>query len=928
MEDLSTISQPMISETDFWNYKLTSEYENLVKQSRRQADPDIVPTELQAIQTLLTELKESRIRIAVFSHNAVGKSFFLNLLLLLTAESEEECENNHREKMIKLPKEIEGDPTVKMVKDEYFEELPEVIKDFISDIEDEELEFKAFVEPLCQELHFANEEEPRRNTDLFNTLSGYFADGEQISIEPYLLPQKSIDGAFFSTTNCVLHLRYGTTFQMKVEYFDEAQLQNQLFELVLLYKESDDIESQSIYKNMKSNALESLESRLEVLTDYSQQKFRSDLELFTFPDDIKLCEEVKTFAGKTQLYIGSGIHAAEDRFALQELLNELTNEDSTKKRAAIKSIVIYLPSKLLYGGKEILELPGTDQSDPLSMSFIQDALDTVDAVVLLLESSFKNAGREVKNTLKNSGFMKNWINNPEKYKLMFLSYPEKENWCHIRKDNLEKLRRLIDKETVKRKKEMEEFGKLIHPNSLSHTMESNIFTSYALPVLYTSIHAQKGIPHQIIEENYEFLKQTGINQLISQLDKCIFQRQTIQIKEIENKMQDFQNDIYDVNSRRPSNIETASQSISFDELNFIKKNEDLFNNLKNKHKEIITVTVNGPMKHEIQSYTPIAVSKWAEMESTVTKTRIFNPQYKGKHPEFKVKMINVLFGKLIQDINPIFEELFSKLQNALTDYKTKATTMFTEELKDQGKANVLIVTGRSLEFALTWYFGRRRSGLNEDTFRKIFENHLQDSLNKHILEPVFRSGIKTTTENVNSNIENVLLELQNSFLMNVISLYDERWPDNLAKFMLRALSPVSQPGCTFCGEIKCSVCQYIHSATTFRSSSTKKTYNINHVVTCTTKSVIYLVTCKKCEVQYVGQTSNCIRRRFVDHMSTIKCKKPLSLPMHFNKADHSEQDISLLVIQKVENKERLREKEQYWIKELDTMEPKGLNRIG
>jgi hypothetical protein len=43
----------------------------------------------------------------------------------------------------------------------------------------------------------------------------------------------------------------------------------------------------------------------------------------------------------------------------------------------------------------------------------------------------------------------------------------------------------------------------------------------------------------------------------------------------------------------------------------------------------------------------------------------------------------------------------------------------------------------------------------------------------------------------------------------------------------------------------------------------------NTKMNCITKNVIYVVTCKKCELQYVGQTSRRLKDRALEHRLSI-----------------------------------------------------------
>ena len=57
---------------------------------------------------------------------------------------------------------------------------------------------------------------------------------------------------------------------------------------------------------------------------------------------------------------------------------------------------------------------------------------------------------------------------------------------------------------------------------------------------------------------------------------------------------------------------------------------------------------------------------------------------------------------------------------------------------------------------------------------------------------------------------------------------------------------------------RCKTCDHIFVGSTFSSNVTGKSYNVRFTgknVNCGTKNVIYLISCRKCVVQYVGETS-------------------------------------------------------------------------
>ena len=91
-----------------------------------------------------------------------------------------------------------------------------------------------------------------------------------------------------------------------------------------------------------------------------------------------------------------------------------------------------------------------------------------------------------------------------------------------------------------------------------------------------------------------------------------------------------------------------------------------------------------------------------------------------------------------------------------------------------------------------------------------------------------------------------------------------------------------------------------------------------------------MISCSKCEVQYVGLTSQKIRDRIGQHIRHIK-KNDLStfLVRHFNNTDHDINDVRVSIIDYItddmEDTNELLMLENYWIRTLNTMYPFGLN---
>ena len=81
-----------------------------------------------------------------------------------------------------------------------------------------------------------------------------------------------------------------------------------------------------------------------------------------------------------------------------------------------------------------------------------------------------------------------------------------------------------------------------------------------------------------------------------------------------------------------------------------------------------------------------------------------------------------------------------------------------------------------------------------------------------------------------------------------------------------------------CGSRKCMTCSHLVQGNTFTSNVTNKTYGVicpGTSLGCSTRSVVYLISCRKCGVQYVGETSQTLRSRFNNHRNHKGTLAPL-----------------------------------------------------
>ena len=122
--------------------------------------------------------------------------------------------------------------------------------------------------------------------------------------------------------------------------------------------------------------------------------------------------------------------------------------------------------------------------------------------------------------------------------------------------------------------------------------------------------------------------------------------------------------------------------------------------------------------------------------------------------------------------------------------------------------------------------------------------------------------------------------------------------------------------------------KYILESDSFKSHTTGAHHKIQGHITCTTSNIIYLISCRICGIQYIGETKNSLKKRFYGHRSTVKTQK-LDTPVgqHFNVPNHSISDMILQGIEALANRrESVRlSREKMWIKRVHTIHPHGLN---
>ena len=137
-----------------------------------------------------------------------------------------------------------------------------------------------------------------------------------------------------------------------------------------------------------------------------------------------------------------------------------------------------------------------------------------------------------------------------------------------------------------------------------------------------------------------------------------------------------------------------------------------------------------------------------------------------------------------------------------------------------------------------------------------------------------------------------------------------------------------------CTNKKCQFCPLLNKKNTFQCSTTGITYPCKYNISCKSSNLIYCITCKTCNKQYVGQTRNTVAQRFSGHFFNVRHnKKTDAVGLHFSRSDHNgTSDFSINILEfiplpphtdrSLDLRLRL---EKNWIHTLRCPAPRGLN---
>ena len=93
-------------------------------------------------------------------------------------------------------------------------------------------------------------------------------------------------------------------------------------------------------------------------------------------------------------------------------------------------------------------------------------------------------------------------------------------------------------------------------------------------------------------------------------------------------------------------------------------------------------------------------------------------------------------------------------------------------------------------------------------------------------------------------------------------------PPNLKDHIVRAAYgrvKETYKGNSQCQQPHCKACAHVKTGTTFCTMTTGEKFHVKATADCQTRSVLYLIECKKCSIQYIGEMGNALCVRLTGH---------------------------------------------------------------
>ncbi len=228
--------------------------------------------------------------------------------------------------------------------------------------------------------------------------------------------------------------------------------------------------------------------------------------------------------------------------------------------------------------------------------------------------------------------------------------------------------------------------------------------------------------------------------------------------------------------------------------------------------------------------------------------------------------------------------------------------------------------------------------------REIKDKDVEED-NQLFMITTHHPGDRTLQNIISKNWEVLKRSSTTKHLGETRVVFGSRRPKNLRDHLVSAKVPQAEyikrdkPCCTDvnrCNTKQCRYCPLLDHSGRITSTSTGRTYKCKRNVSCKSMNLVYCITCKYCQKQYVGQTGGTLMDRSKAHFGMINRQDMKDdIGRHFNSAGHTgTSDLSLHILDFIYAPEKagfgldiILQVEYNWMQTLKTMLPMGLNTM-
>lgn len=222
--------------------------------------------------------------------------------------------------------------------------------------------------------------------------------------------------------------------------------------------------------------------------------------------------------------------------------------------------------------------------------------------------------------------------------------------------------------------------------------------------------------------------------------------------------------------------------------------------------------------------------------------------------------------------------------------------------------------------------------LIEDGIKKARELNRENLINKPTTNCITSPRILpfVTTHNPrNSNVTPIVRQLNDLLktdekMGKVMEKYtfinSKRQSKNLKRLLCKSdFQDKSQSkifSVTKCADRRCGTCPFLREGNSFQFNN--KIFTVNSDMSCSTKNLIYVITCAGCEKHYIGETGTTLRTRIrihKQHISTPEYRK-IKVSEHLDVCGHGQFSVFPFYKLYTEDTISRREKERHFIKTL------------